>query len=295
MTALSSNGIEICYDTFGKPGEPCILLISGLGEQMTSWPQGLCRQLSDCGFFVIRFDNRDTGLSAKLEDKGIPDLDYAWDAYYNSLPIIPPYTLHDMAADADGVLEQLHIEKALICGFSLGGMIAQNMAHDFPHRVAGMICMGSSTGDLTLPPPKPEAGAAMTTPPPDNREGFIQHSVSVFKAFSGGSGKFSPECRQDVAGTSYDRSYYPVGFMRQSVAMLADGSRTHRLETLDVPTLVMHGELDPLAPVDHGRAIARAVKNAEFTVLPDWGHGMDYPDLWPVIAGRISKFQDMIS
>jgi len=186
MAAVTTHTIQIHYETLGKANRPPLLLISGLGQQMAAWPDDFCRMLVDNGFFVIHFDNRDTGLSAKLDSKGIPDLQAAWEAYFKGVHISPPYTLRDMAADAIAVSDALGIQKAYACGFSLGGMIAQNMAFEFPERLAGMICMGSSTGDLRLPPPSPEAQAIMATPAPPTREEYINHMVWVFRVFTVG-------------------------------------------------------------------------------------------------------------
>jgi len=248
--------------------------------------------LADRGFFVIRFDNRDTGLSTKFDSYGIPDLFGAWDSYFKATPITPPYSLQDMAADVNGLLEALNIEKSYICGFSLGGMIAQNMAFIFPKRMAGMICIGSSTGERTLPPPTPEAQKAMATPPPESREGFIEHAISIFRSFSCGSPYYDARCRAAIAASTYDRCFYPQGFIRQSVAMLADGSRTERLRKVHLPTLVIQGELDPVAQPIHGKAITESVPNAEFMLLSDWGHGFDYPELWSSLIQYIVDFID---
>jgi pimeloyl-ACP methyl ester carboxylesterase len=287
MARIKANGIEIEYDTFGrKKGRP-LVLIMGLGEQMVAWPEQFCRMLADAGFFVIRFDNRDTGHSTKMESKSITDLQAAWEAYFKGESFKPPYTLKNMAADAIGLMDEIGVEKAYACGFSLGGMIAQNIAFNYPERLLGMICMGSSTGELHLPPPTPDAQAVMATPPPQNRDSFIIHQVHVFRVFSGGSRYFDPECRTEIAAQSYDRCFYPPGFILQSVAMLADGSRRERLEKVRVPTLVLHGELDPMARSVHGQAVADAVERAEIIIVPEWGHGLDYPKLWPHLIGHL--------
>jgi pimeloyl-ACP methyl ester carboxylesterase len=291
MPTTSVNSIEIVYETFGQPGDPSLVLIMGLGEQMVAWPVEFCRMLADNGFYVIRFDNRDTGLSTKFDACGLPDLNGAWDAYFKAAPITPPYSLQDMAADVNGLLESLNIEKAFVCGFSLGGMIAQNMAFKFAKRMAGLICMGSSTGERHLPPPRAEAQQTMATPPPQSRDGYIEHAVSVFQIFAGGSPLYEARCRAEIAAMTYDRQFYPIGFIRQSVAMLADGSRRERLEKVRLPTLVLHGELDPLAQPEHGMAIADALAGAQFILVPEWGHGLDYPQLWPKIVEQLVHFR----
>jgi pimeloyl-ACP methyl ester carboxylesterase len=215
----------------------------------------------------------------------------AWEAYFRGEPITPPYTLQDMAADVVGLMDTLHLEKASVCGFSLGGMIAQNMAFAFSHRMGSMICMGASTGERGLPSPSPEARSAMLAPPPPSRDGFVGHSVSVYRAFAGGSTLYDAGSRAEIAALSFDRGLYPEGFVRQSVAMLADGDRTERLKKVRLPTLVLHGEADSLAPVAHGHAIAEAVPGARFETLAHWGHGIDYPALWPSLAEHIIRFQ----
>ena len=291
MPIASTHSIEIAYETFGREKDPALVLIMGLGEQMVAWPTEFCRILADNGFLVIRFDNRDTGFSTKFDACGVPDLMGAWEAYFRGMPIAAPYKLKDMAADVNGLLDSLSIVKAYICGFSLGGMVAQNMAFAFPDRMAGMICMGSSTGERTLPAPTSEAQDAMLAPPPPSRRGFVEYNVSVYRTFSGGSTLYDSSCRTETAAYSFDRGLYPEGFVRQSVAMLADGDRTNRLKRIRLPTLVLHGELDPLAQPIHGRAIAEAVPGAEFAILADWGHGFDYPELWPSVVQHIVNFR----
>ncbi|MDM8522229.1 alpha/beta hydrolase [Desulfococcaceae bacterium HSG8] len=287
---LTSNSVQIYYETFGKADHPALLLISGLGEQMVAWPEKFCRMLADSDLFVIRFDNRDSGFSTKPDLLKIPNLLATWGAYFKETSISPPYTLQDMAADAVSVLDALEIQKACACGFSLGGMISQNMAFEFSRRLSSMICMGSSTGSLHLPPPAPEVQAVMATPPPQTREEYIRHIVWVFNVFSGGSEFYDAECRAETAAQSYDRCFHPIGFLRQSVAMLADGSRQERLHKVEVPTLVLHGESDPLVQPVHGRAIAEAVHNAELVIVPEWGHGLDYPRLWPLLIRHLADF-----
>jgi pimeloyl-ACP methyl ester carboxylesterase len=290
MPKATNNSMRIHFETIGDRQYPALILIAGLGEQSISWPTAFCEALSNIGLFVIRFDNRDTGLSTKLDSLGIPDLNTDWKAYYSAKPIFTPYTLTDMAADAVGVLDATGIQKAYVCGFSLGGMVAQHMAFDFPERTSGLVCLGSSSGDLNPPPPTAKAQAAMASPPPTERKAHVEHMVSVFKVFANGSKHFDPKCRESISASSFDRCFYPIGFMRQSAAMLADGSRLERLKRIDVPTLVMNGELDPVAQLKHGKAIAGVINDAKFISVPEWGHGLDYPKLWPLMAEHIKKF-----
>jgi len=289
MTRAAANGIDIEYDTFGDKNGTPLLLIMGLSSQMVAWPESFCKKLAQNGHWVLRFDNRDIGLSSKIEAVGVPDLMAAMAAYQQGLPVDAPYTLSDMAADAVGLMDALKLEKAHVCGLSMGGMIAQVMAIEYPRRVLSLISMESSNGDPTLPPAKPEAMEAMLSPPPQDRDGYIQHAVEVFRAFAGGSDKFDETLEKELSANSYDRSFYPFGFIRQLAAILASGNRTQSLASVTAPTLVIHGADDPLVPLAHGRATARAIPGAKLLVLEGLGHGMAYPALWDEIVDAITQ------
>jgi len=289
MARAATNGIDIEYDTFGdKNGSP-LLLIMGLSSQMVAWPETFCQKLAQNGHWVLRFDNRDVGLSSKIEAVGLPDLMAAMAAHQQGQLVDAPYTLSDMAADAVGLMDALKLEKAHVCGLSMGGMIAQVMAIEYPRRVSSLISMESTTGDPTLPPAKPEAMQAMLSRPPQDRDGYIQHTVEVFRAFSGGSDKFDETLERKLSAKSYDRSFYPLGFMRQLAAILASGNRTQSLASVRAPTLIIHGADDPLVPPAHGRATARAIPGAKLLVVEGLGHGMAYPALWDQIVGAIRQ------
>ena len=286
MTRAATNGIDIEYDTFGdRDGSP-LLLIMGLSSQMVAWPESFCRKLAQSGHWVLRFDNRDVGLSSKIEGVGIPDL---MAAYQQGQPVEAPYTLSDMAADALGLMDALKLGKAHVCGLSMGGMIAQLMAIEYPRRILSLISMESSTGDPTLPSAKPQAMEAMLSPPPQDRDGYIQHAVEVFRAFSGGSDKFDETLERELAVNSYERSFYPLGFVRQLAAILASGDRSERLASVTAPTLVIHGADDPLVPLAHGRASARVIPGAKLLVVEGLGHGIAYPTLWDEIVDAIMQ------
>jgi pimeloyl-ACP methyl ester carboxylesterase len=289
MTRAATNGIDIEYDTFGdRDGSP-LLLIMGLSSQMVAWPESFCRKLAQSGHWVLRFDNRDVGLSSKIEGVGIPDLMAAMAAHQQGQPVEAPYTLSDMAADALGLMDALKLEKAHVCGLSMGGMIAQVMAIEYPRRILSLISMESSTGDPTLPSAKPQAMEAMLSPPPQDRDGYIQHAVEVFRAFSGGSDKFDGTLERELAVNSYERSFYPLGFVRQLAAILASGDRSERLASVTAPTLVIHGADDPLVPLAHGRATARVIPGAKLLVVEGLGHGIAYPTLWDEIVDAIMQ------
>ena len=289
MTHTTANGIDIEYDTFGDRNGSPLLLIMGLSSQMVAWPESFCRKLARSGHWVLRFDNRDVGLSSKIEGVGLPDLMAAMAAHLQGQSVAAPYTLSDMAADAVRLMDALKLENAHVCGLSMGGMIAQVMALEYPQRVTSLISMESSTGDPTLPSADPQAMEAMLSPPPQDRAGYIQHAVEVFRAFSGGSDKFDETLEKELSANSYDRSFYPAGFVRQLAAILASGDRTESLASVTAPTLVIHGANDPLVPLAHGRATARAIPGAKLLVIEGLGHGIAYPTLWDEIIDAITQ------
>ena len=289
MTHTTANGIDIEYDTFGDRNRSPLLLIMGLSSQMVAWPESFCRKLARSGHWVLRFDNRDVGLSSKIEGVGLPDLMAAMAAHLQGQPVAAPYTLSDMAADAVRLMDALKLENAHVCGLSMGGMIAQVMALEYPQRVTSLISMESSTGDPTLPSADPQAMEAMLSPPPQDRAGYIQHAVEVFRAFSGGSDKFDETLEKELSANAYDRSFYPAGFVRQLAAILTSGDRTESLASVTAPTLVIHGANDPLVPLAHGRATARAIPGAKLLVIEGLGHGIAYPTLWDEIVDAITQ------
>jgi pimeloyl-ACP methyl ester carboxylesterase len=289
MTRAAANGIEIEYDTFGESNRSPLLLIMGLSSQMVAWPETFCQKLAQSGHWVLRFDNRDVGLSSKIEGVGLPDLMAVMAAYQQGQPVDAPYTLSDMAADVIGLMDALKLEKAHVCGLSMGGMIAQVMAIEYPRRVLSLISMESTTGDPTLPSAKPQAMEAMLSPPPPDRVGYIEHAGEVFRAFSGGSDKFDETLEKELSANSYDRSFYPFGFIRQLAAILASGNRTRSLASVTAPTLVIHGADDPLVPLAHGHASARAIPGAKLLVVEGLGHGIAYPALWDEIVDAIKQ------
>lgn len=289
MPNVKANGIVIEYDTIGEPDGRPLILIMGLASQLVHWPEKFCRKLADRGHYVIRFDNRDAGLSSKIEEGGLPDLMKAMQAFQLGKTVYAPYTLSDMAADTVGLMDALQIDKAHICGLSMGGMIAQVMVCEYPQRIHSLVSLASSTGDPTLPPATPEAMEAMMSTPPQDRAAYIEYSAGVYRAFAGGSDNFDVELQKEITGLAYDRQLYPTGFVRQLAAIWASGNRTHALGKIEIPTLVIHGTHDALVTVDHGRATADAIRGARLLVVEGLGHGVAYPALWDEIVEAISE------
>ncbi len=271
-TVVKVNEVELCYDTFGKSTDAPMLLIMGLGSQMIRWPEAFCQQLAGMGFWVIRYDNRDVGKSTKFESAGVPNLMPLLLGAAQSDAISVPYTLLDMAQDAVGLLDVLNIDSAHIVGVSLGGMIAQSVAIHYPERVRTLTSIMSSTGDPNLPRPKPEAFALLQQRPPDNRAEYIEYSVQRQQILSGPHYPIDEAYVRDLAGRTFDRNFHPEGTSRQLAAILASGSRKEALQNVQIPTLVIHGDADPLVPVEGGKDTANSIPGAKLLIIEGMGH-----------------------
>jgi pimeloyl-ACP methyl ester carboxylesterase len=276
MPQVTANGIRIEYETHGDPANPPLLLVMGLGAQLTLWPIELVEALVARGFHVIRHDNRDIGLTEKFGHAGIPKIRRV--ALMRMLGLSPrlPYRLADMATDAAELLRELKIERAHVVGASMGGMIAQLMAINHPQRVATLTSVMSSTGNRRLPPPKPAAMQALMDRAPANAklEQVIPYGIRVSRAI-GSPGYPAAEERLTARITrDYHRSFYPEGTARQFAAILDDGDRRARLKRIKAPTLVIHGVDDPLVPVEGGRDTAAHIPGARLHEIPGMGHDL---------------------
>jgi pimeloyl-ACP methyl ester carboxylesterase len=277
-----TNGIELEYETFGDPSDPAILLVMGLGIQLLGWDERFCKMLTERGYFVIRYDNRDVGLSTHLDDAPVPDMLALFAGDTSSAS----YTIEDMAADAVGLLDVLEIEAAHVVGVSMGGMIAQAVAIEHPERVLSLTSIMSTTGDRAVGQPSEAALPALISPAPGDREGYIEYQFGLFKLI--GSPAYPPDEEElrALIGALYDRAYYPVGFMRQLAGILASPDRTDGLGSVRVPTLVIHGEEDPLIQPSGGEATANAVPGAKLVKIPGMGHDLPH-QLWPMFVDAI--------
>jgi pimeloyl-ACP methyl ester carboxylesterase len=278
----AANGLKIAYETFGSPGDPPVLLIMGLGTQMIAWPDEMCAAIADRGRYVVRFDNRDAGLSTHLDELPAPKLG---DLLLRRQS--PPYDVSDMAADALGVLDALEIDSAHVVGASMGGFIAQTLAGLHPARVRSLTLMMTSTGSRLVGRPKPRIFLRLLRRRiVRDRLEAMEAVVETFRIIGSQGFAFDEEYLRDLAGRSYDRGYDPHGYVRQLAAAMAQPNRTGALRRLRVPTLVMHGLDDPLVHVSGGLALARAIPGAEFIGFPGMGH--DLPrQLWPRFAEEI--------
>jgi pimeloyl-ACP methyl ester carboxylesterase len=283
MRATASTGIELEYATAGDPDDPPLLLVAGYTAQMISW-RGFVGHLVGQGLFVITFDNRDCGLSQKLDGQMVRP-HRVLRSQLAGEPVPPvPYTLSDMAADAVGLLDHLGIERAHIAGSSMGGMIVQTIAIEHPERVASLTSIMSSPGDPRTGKPTREALDALLAPPPSERAEYIEASLSA-KVWQSPK-YFDPDAVQAQAAAAFDRCFYPQGATRQLAAIYASGDRCRQLARLDVPTLVIHGREDTLITPEGGERTAEVVPGARLLLVSDMGHDLPEP-LWPVIAEAI--------
>jgi pimeloyl-ACP methyl ester carboxylesterase len=280
------NGIEIGYETHGDPeGEP-LLLVMGLGAQLTTWPVELCDALADRGFHVVRYDNRDTGLSTKFADVG-GDFMTSFLKASQGEPVELAYTLSDMAADGMALLDHLGIESAHIVGASMGGMIAQTMAIEHPARVRTLTSIMSTTGEPEYGTPQPDAIAVLLRPAAVTRDEAIEADVTARRVI-GSPEHFDEAVARERAAEAYDRCYNPAGTARQLLAIVAGGSRAEGLAQLAVPTLVIHGDIDPLVTFSGGQRTAELVPGAELLALEGMGHDLPPAYLGPIVEAITS-------
>ena len=274
MPRARNGEIEIAYETLGTEGDPALILLHGLGSSMLVWPEEMCAGFVDRGFFVLRMDHRDSGLSTVLPDGA-------------------RYTLEDMAGDAVAVLDAAGCDRGIVCGYSLGGMVAQATAVAFPDRVAGLVSIASHTGEPGVGDPTPEAMAALTAPPAATVEEQIEADLAGYRIWS------NPEWRNEQAEReylerSYRRAWHPGASERQFKAAARSGSRAEALAALEVPTLVIHGGGDPLIGPDAGRRTAELVPGAEHLEIEGMGHELP-PQVWASIISAVTALAARIA
>ena len=290
---LSANGLRLEVEDHGSPqGEP-LLLVMGLGMQLLGWHEDLVALLVGRGFRVIRFDNRDIGLSQGFDHAGVPNLAIDSLRYAFGLRVKSPYTLADMAADAIGILDALGVASAHVCGASMGGMIAQRMAAMAPQRLKSLTLMMTSSGARRLPGPTLKVRSAMIARPPSQTvEGIVEHYVRLYALIGSPAYPSPPAYLRDRFTTSVKRAYRPAGTARQMVAIAADGDRTPILSSIRVPTRIIHGHADPLVPVPAGHDLKAKIDGAQIDVIEGMGHDLPaplYPRFVDGIAGAAGR------
>lgn len=274
MPVAEANGIEIAYEGFGPKDREAIVLIMGLGAQLTQWPVELCEALVARGYRVIRFDNRDVGLSTKIEGPRFPRLAAAIDSFLSGHFSLVPYTLSDMADDTLGLLDALGIDRAHFVGASMGGMIAQLIAADRPERILSLTSIMSTTGNPFLPPAKSQAFGLFVTPPPSTRDAdaIVAYGIKTYRTIGSPAFPTDEDTLRRWVRRDARRCYYPAGVTRQIAAVMTNGDRRPKLRRIAVPTVVLHGEADPLVPVESARDTAANIPGAELRIVPGMGH-----------------------
>ncbi len=290
MPIANANGLTFEYETHGNPENQTVLLIMGLGAQLTSWPMGLIQQIVDSGYHVVRFDNRDIGLSSKFDNSRIPNpRKVVLQSVLGFRPNIP-YTLMDMARDTIGILDALNIEKAHLVGVSMGGMISQLIAGHFPERVLTLTSIMSTTGNRFLPQPTRRARKALLTPHPNasRPQAVVERNMKVLQTLQGSKHFYNPEVLRASVTNNFNRSHYPSGSGRQLVAAIASPDRRKLLSSIELPTAVIHGDEDPLVRVECGIDTAKHLPNSELHIVKGMGHGL--PDtVIPQVADAITS------
>ena len=277
MATAHTNGIQIEYETFGNPESPALLLIIGLGCQLIHWQKEFCENIANHGYHVIRYDNRDSGLSTKIDNFDMDNAMAKIGALFMNQEVPVPYGIEDMANDAVGLLDFLKIDKAHICGMSMGGFIAQTVAINHPNRLLSLISIYSSPGNRKEFMPTQDVMEFMMTPQPSEREAFIDHGIAYLKLVSGSGVPLDEAYCRRLTGEAYDRAFYPTGVLRQYMAILSQKDRGNALKKRSAPALVIHGDEDPMIPLAAGKTTADALPNATLKVIKGMGH--DIPTL----------------
>jgi pimeloyl-ACP methyl ester carboxylesterase len=289
IATVTVGDIDLAYETFGDPSAVPVVLVSGLGSQMISYADDFCAGLAGRGLFVVRFDNRDVGLSTHLHAAGLPDLGGIRRGDRSTVA----YLLADMAADTAGLIGALGLDSAHLVGVSMGGMIAQSVAIGHPERVRSLTSIMSTTGDRSLPGPTEAANAVLYAPPVSDRDGAIARQLETSRVIGSPGFPLDEAAVRERAALAFDRAYDPAGVARQLAAITASPDRTAALGQLTVPTLVIHGSDDALVNVAGGRATAAAVPGAELLVIDGMGHDLPRP-LWPQLTDRITALVERV-
>jgi pimeloyl-ACP methyl ester carboxylesterase len=275
MAQIAANKIKLEYEEFGPKNGEAVLLIMGLGAQLTRWPLGFIEKLTAKGYRVIRYDNRDVGLSERFHAAGPANITQIMADRMAGKTPNAAYLVDDMADDAVGLLDSLGIKRAHIVGASMGGMIAQMVAANHPSRVLSLTSIMSATGNPATPPARPEAMAVLMTRPESNElEVIVANGIKSQRTIGSPAYPAKEEEMRARIVEDFKRAFYPEGFTRQMAAIVASGDRRERVKTITAPTLVIHGADDPLVPVEGGRDTADTIKGAELLVIPGMGHDL---------------------
>lgn len=282
-TLADTGQVSLAYEAFGSPEDPPLVLVMGVATQMLGWPDGFCQALADAGFHVIRFDNRDIGLSTHLDDLGMPDLM----ALLGGGATSAPYLLADMADDTAGLFDALGFDRVHLVGLSMGGMIVQEVAMRHPDRLISLTSI-MSTPSANVGAPTPEAQAVLLAPSPTSAAEAAELAVNTYRVVGSPGYPLDEEWLRAMGEESFRRAIDPAGVVRQLAAILCSPDRRPGLAALTVPTLVIHGDADPLVQPEGGRATADAIPGARLVTYPGMGHDLPEP-LWPELVGEIAE------
>jgi pimeloyl-ACP methyl ester carboxylesterase len=282
----NTNGLELCFQSFGKASNPPLILIMGLATQMIHWDDVFCQTLAERGFWVIRFDNRDIGKSTKIKGQKAASVTQIIAHQWFNRPLNVPYFLNDMADDTIGLLDYLDISQAHVVGVSMGGMIAQCMALKSPERIRSITSIMSTTGNRKLPKPKPWVTLKILQPVPTELDSYVEHVLRMWKMLHGQTYTFDQARVAETLVKAHQRCFYPAGVKRQTSAIIASPDRTAELQSLKLPALVLHGDKDPLVPLACGLATADAVPHSKLKVYEGMGHTLPR-ELWTDMIDEI--------
>lgn len=265
---------KICYETYGEPSRPCLILIAGITAQLTWWSEHLLKKLENAGFYIVVFDNRDVGLSHYFNDLPTPTLDEAYDALSNQKPFQPPYTLLNMAEDVIMLMDHLKIGKAHIAGMSMGGMIAQTLAIYYTKRLSSLICIATTSGNPTLSPPSSAVMHFFQNPlNSDDTDELVARHVEQYKIYNHAD-DFDIERITLSRRQAYQRAHHPAGNQRQLLAMITADPRNKQLKKLEISATIIHGDMDPVFPVEHGVELSTCLANSQLHVMKNMGHDL---------------------
>ncbi|MFP7299107.1 alpha/beta fold hydrolase [Neobacillus niacini] len=281
---VGPSKIKMAYQRFGNPALQPVFLIMGAGAQMINWPEGFCLELASHDLHPIRFDNRDAGLTTHFSDAPVPNFPAIQSGDFSTVT----YTLSDMAQDTVGLMDALGYDSVHLVGASMGGMIAQTIAIEYPHRVRSLTSIMSTTGDHSVGQPDYAVLANLSSPPYDDRQAYIEWQIQSRKAIGSPKYPLNEKFIAQIAGLAWDRDHDPLGMMRQAVAVIKSGDRTEQLRSIKIPTLVIHGESDKMIDISGGRAVAAAIPGAELAAFEGMGHDLPKP-LWSVFARKIAN------